>query len=335
MTGQGYWARLRAAVVAMREVKRAYDIDIQQMRARAEAYLDGGEEYRELVDQRRGDIDVADERADRLFALVDQAGVDVLDALRGRLVDSAWLIEQAREVAETATTAYSLYPDSDKDDDRTRPVPEQARELPEDSAAQTAIEEPHTERTDDADNARAAEDRVDDATEADVGSGAEPVVASSPPWQDAQRLRDPDLDRLAEVLEEITAAERERWKAAFDEADELDWIVAGVDDERDRRQWQIETDGQPDELDDTRSDDDPPDPGPSDEADPTRPDDAAVSDRGDEGAGGLVPDPLEQARQALAAVRQDLLDDADETGRGWCEDPWRDTGTDDGQDDQR
>lgn len=328
MTGQGYWTRLRAAAAAIREVKRAYDIDTQQMRARAEAYLDGDEEYRELVDQRRGDTDVADERADRSFALVDQARADLLDALRGRPVDSAWLIEQAREVAETATTAYSHYPDSDKDDDRTRPVPEQTRELPEDSAAETA-EEPLIERTDDADTAGAVDAR---ATEAAGEAG--PVVASWPPWQDSQRLRDPDLDGLAEVLKEITAAERERWEAAFDEADELDWIVAGVDDERDRQQRQTETDVQPDELDDSPSDDDPPDPCPSDEADPSRPD--AAGDGGDEGgAGGLVPDPLEQARQALVAVRLDLLDDADETARGSCEDPRRDTGTDDGQDDQR
>ncbi|MBN9738076.1 MULTISPECIES: hypothetical protein [unclassified Pseudonocardia] len=331
MTGQGYWARLRAAVAVVREVKRAYDIDMQQMRARAEASLDGGEEYRALVDQRRGDTDVADERADRLFALVDQARADVLDALRGRSVDSAWLIEQAREVAETATRAYSHYPDSDKDDDRTRPVPEQNRELPEGSAAEAAAEEPLIERTDDADTAGVVDAR---ATEAAGEAGS--VVASWPPWQDAQRLRDPDLDGLAEVLEEITAAERERWEAAFDEADELDWIVAGVDDERDRQQWQTETDGQPDELDDSSSEDDPPGPSPDDRVDPSRPDEAAAGDRGDEGgAGGLVPDPLEQARQALAAVRLDLLDDADETGRGWCEDPWRDTGADDGQDDQR
>lgn len=330
MTGQGYWARLRAAVAAMREVKRAYDIDIQQMRARAEAYLDGSEEYRELVDQRRGGTDVADERADRLFALVDQARAGVLDALRGRPVDSASLIDRAREVGETATTAYSLYPDDDEGTDHTRPVPDQGDESVERTVTeQIATEESSAEETaDGADVVGVVEDRAD---EADVRNEA----AGWPLWQDAQRLRDPDLDGLAEVLVEITAAERGRWEAAFDETDELDWIVAGIDDERDRRQWQAETDGQPEELDDSSSEDDPPAPPLNDTVDPSWPDEAGVGDRGDEGrAGGLVPDPLEQARQALAAVRLDLFDDADETGCG-REDPWRDTGADDGQDDQR
>ena len=335
MTGQGYWARLRAAVAAVREVKRAYDIDMQQMRARAEGHLDGGEEYRALVDQRRGDWDVADERADRLFALVDKARADVFDALRGRSVDSIPLIDQAREVAETATTAYRLYPDSDKDDDRTRPEPEQTQEFPEDGAAQTASEEPHTERTD---NAGVVEDRANkagDPAEVEVAGEAEQPVSSWPLWQDAQRLRDPDLDGLAEVLEKITAAERGRWEVAFDETDELDWIVAGVDDERDRQQWQAETDGQPAELDDLFSEDDPPAPPLNDTVDSSWPDEAGAGDRGDEGgAGGLVPDPLEQARQALAAIRLDLLDADDETGCG-REGPWRETGADDGQDDQR
>ncbi|MEV1292747.1 hypothetical protein [Pseudonocardia sp. NPDC049635] len=327
MSGPGYAARVRAAWAAVREVRDAYEVDQRALRARARAVLDG--HGRRLTHERDGDV--VGERTARLSEMVDESLAGLRSAVWGRRVDSAALIARARELSATAASAYRLDPITASDGDRSAgPDSEQTDTAGNEPGGATATDQ----GAEDTGLAGPVEDTPPERPRAAAAErdGVEPVVASWPPWQDAQRMRDPDLDVVEAVLEEVTATDPERWRREFAQADELTEIAENVADERDRPQPHDPTRDIPGT--DFAADSDGPDdvgPGVGDQGDT----DGSGDDSGDDGVRSLgeVPDPLEQARQALAAVRLDLTDNDDTAERPGG--VWRDTGADDGQEDQQ
>lgn len=334
MSGGGYWARLRAAHAAMREVARAHEENIRELDRARRAVADARGD-RDVLATAARDIEVGHARSRELYGLVVEASDGIRDAMRGRRVDSAALVERAGLIR------------ADPFDDI--PVPEWF-ELYERTAAppgeSPVLDDRPTAVEDDTGTAAGtmadgdaavqddtvAEDTVAEETRPSAVLGCDVngrVLANWPQYQDAHRIRDPDLDVLAQALDEITAGERERWEAEFGEADDLDLIVTDVHDDHHRDRESDHRAGDSDQDSDEEAPvDDPDEPSPP----------AADTDSRAAADGGVqqVPDPLEQARRALAEVRLDLIEEADQSdddGSGGGR--WRDTAAEDGEEDQR
>lgn len=326
----------------MREVARAHEENIQELDRARRAVADArGDRY--VLATAARDIEVGHARSRELYALVVEASDGVRDAMRGRRVDSAGLVERAGLIRADpfddipVPEWFELY-------ERTAAPPGESPALDD---RPTAVEDDTGTAVDtmaDGDTAvqddTAAGDTVAEETRPLAVPGRDVngrVLANWPQYQDVHRIRDPDLDGLAQALDEITAGERERWEAEFDEADDLDLIVTDVHDDhyRDRESDYRADDGNgdSDQGSDEGGDEDTPvdDPG-----EPPPPAADADSCAGADGGVQEVPDPLEQARRALAEVRLDLIEEADQSddGRGGGV-RWRDTAAEDGEEDQR
>ncbi|MFE7200677.1 hypothetical protein ACFU8R_10420 [Pseudonocardia alni] len=151
-------------------------------------------------------------------------------------------------------------------------------------------------------------------------------LANWPRWQDAQRVRDPDLVEFAGVVDEVVAdaEDSDEWGRWFDENDSLTLIVDDVLEDR-RRDTEygaagnglLDTDDRADSATDL-DDAGPPHEDPVPETDAHHPDGAAEAEPA---SPVVVPDPLEQARQVLIGIAADLEHDR------WDHDPWgRDRG---------
>lgn len=155
-----------------------------------------------------------------------------------------------------------------------------------------------------------------------VVPGRSAPLANWPLWQDAQRVRDPDLAEFAGVVDEVVAdaGDSDEWGRWFDENDSLTMIVDDVLEDR-RRDTEygaggnglLDTDDRADsatDLDDAGPPHTEPvaEPGVHDtDGEPTQ----------EQAAGPVVvPDPLEQARRTLEEIAGDLERDR------WANDPW-------------
>ncbi|MEQ3541381.1 hypothetical protein WHI96_21420 [Pseudonocardia tropica] len=316
----------------MREVARAHEETCRENdRMRQEVGDPRGD--REALAAAARDIEVGHARSRELYGLVVEATQGIREAMWGRRVDSAALVERAGLIRADPFDDIAV-PDWFEYSQRTDAPPAERAVLDERPAAvaddtSTAV-----------DGDTAVEGTVTDEARPSAVAGRDAhgwVLADWPEHQDAHRIRDPDLDALAQTLDEITAGERERWEAEFDEADDLDFIVTDVHDDhyRDRESdYPVDDDGDGEHDQDSAEDtpgDDPDEPPP-----PAADSDAGVDvDIDVDDVGGEVPDPLEQARRALAEVRLDLIEEAEQDDDcGGCG-PWRDSATEDGEDDQR
>lgn len=317
----------------MREVARAHEENIRELGRARRAVADARGD-RDVLATAARDIEVGHARSRELYALVVEASDGIRDAMRGRRVDSAGLVERAGLIRADpfedipVPEWFELY-------ERTAAPPSESPALDD---RPTAVEDDTDTAADtmaDGDTAvqdnTGAEDTVAEEARPSAVAGRDVngrVLANWPQYQDAHRIRDPDLDALAEALDEITAGERERWEAEFDEADDLDLIVTDVHDDqhRDRESDYRADDGTGDSDQDSPVDD-------PDEPPPP----AADTDSRADADGGVqeVPDPLEQARRALAEVRLDLIEEADQNDDGGGARQWRDIAAEDGEADQR
>ncbi|SFN30106.1 hypothetical protein SAMN05216207_101225 [Pseudonocardia ammonioxydans] len=145
-------------------------------------------------------------------------------------------------------------------------------------------------------------------------------LANWPLWQDAQRVRDPDLVAFSAVVDEVVAdaPDSAEWGRWFDENDSLAMLVEDVLEDR-RRDTEyrvvgdngLDTDDRADSVTDL-------DAGPRHEdpvAEPTIDDTAGGTDEEAPASPAVVPDPLEQARHALDGIAADLARDR------WDSDP--------------
>ncbi|WP_156819452.1 hypothetical protein [Pseudonocardia sp. HH130630-07] len=313
--GGGYWSRLRDAVSAVREVKRAYDAD--QAALSSEDFVGSDAVY-----------DAVEDRSRRLFALVEDARTGLRDAALGRDVDTPAIAERARTLHDSAATAY----------DPATYTTEQPR---------TADPRPVEEAVDDALEHTGTVDQPDDSAATDAGTEQAGAVVDWP--EPRAGAATGSYDDLAAAMEEITAGDRAGWQAWFAENDELGAIVAGADYEQLMRDGFGEYDEQDDSADDSADevdadggagerlviDRDRPHVDPWEVGSSTEPSDRVDLDQVVPAWG--VPDPLEQARRALAEVQLDLdagLDAEDEApGCRYDCDPWRESGLDDGDGD--
>ncbi|KAA1014038.1 hypothetical protein FVA95_26560 [Pseudonocardia sp. EV170527-09] len=330
---------MRAAHAAMREVARAHEENIQELDRARRAVADARGD-RDVLATAARDIEVGHARSRELYGLVVEASDGIRDAMRGRRVDSAALVERAGLIRADpfddipVPEWFELY-------ERTAAPPSESPVLDD---RPTAVEDDtDTDTMADGDTAvqddTVAEDTVAEETRPSAVLGCDVngrVLANWPQYQDAHRIRDPDLDVLAQALDEITAGKRERWEAEFDEADDLDLIVTDVHDDhhRDRESDYRADDGDADgdQGSDEGGDEDTPvdDPG-----EPPPPAADTDSRAGADGAVQEVPDPLEQARRALAEVRLDLIEDAEQNDDGSGGERWHDTAAEDGEENQR
>lgn len=325
----------------MREVARAHEENIRELDRARRAVAEAKGDQDALATAAR-DIEVGHARSRELYALVVEASDGVRDAMRGRRVNSAGLVERAGLIRADpfddipVPPWFELYErtaaplgESPAFDDRPSAVEDDT-----DTAAGTRADDDTAVQDDSAVEATVAEETRPSAAPGRDVNGQ--VLANWPQYQDAHRIRDPDLDALAQALDEITAGERERWEAEFDEADDLDLIVTDVHDDhhRDRESDYRADDGDADgdqDSDEGGDEDIPVD-------DPDEPPPPAVDTDSRAGAdGGVqeVPDPLEQARRALAEVRLDLIEEADQSDDGGGARQWRDIAAEDGEEDQR
>lgn len=314
----------------MREVARAHEENLRELDRARRAVADARGDQDALATAAR-DIEVGHARSRELYGLVVEASDGIRDAMRGRRVDSAALVERADLIRADpfddipVPEWFELY-------ERTTAPPSESLVLDD---GPTAVEDDTGTAADtmaDGDTAvqddSAAEDTVAEEARPSAVAGRDVngrVLANWPQYQDAHRIRDPDLDVLAQALDEITAGERERWEAEFDEADGLDLIATDVHDDHHRDR---ESDYRAGDSDEDSPVDDPDEPPPP----------AADTDSRAAADGGVqqVPDPLEQARRALAEVRLDLIEEADQSGDdGSGGGRWRDTAAEDGEEDQR
>ena len=321
----GYLRGVADAVRGLVAVARAREADLRALRqvphqlgsAKAEVLLDRAAELESLSQSARAQL-----RNAVTGRCADRAGQ------RNRAAVTAWARQMAADALETYRHATHTPASWSRE----------PRSTPRVGAA-----------SGDADRALADADRAtrgrgyasDEGSSDDAGTGTEDdpgppwehdaaavapdraaPLANWPLWQDARRVRDPDLVEFSAVVDEVVAdaPDSGEWGRWFDENDSLTLIVEDVLEDRRR-----DTDygvAEPDGLDtDDRAESvtDLDEAGPPHEDPVAEPSVDYIAGGVDEDAPAspaVVPDALEQARQTLDGIAADLARDP------WDGDPW-------------
>ena len=319
----GYLRGIAGAVHGLVAVARAREADLRALRqvphqlgsAKAEVLLDRAAELNSLSQTARAQLrNAVAGRPDRtgqrgqaaVAARAQQMAADALETYRhAARTPASWNREPRSN--PSADTASDDTDHATADDARATRGRDWASDDSGSNGARTGTDDDLLPRWD-TDAAAVAPDRA-------------ASLANWPLWQDAQRVRDPDLVEFSGVVDEVVAdaPDSDEWGRWFDENDSLTLIVEDVLEDR-RRDTEygaaghdlLDTDDGADSATDLNAELPHEDP----VAEPSVPDTACGTDEDAPASPAVVPDPLEQARQALDGIAADLARDP------WDSDPW-------------